>query len=162
MSVHDASAEASRQQHKAYAHRLWQYKQAETVAVMLHVGRRLGLFQQLMHSGPTTAAELALKTGLHERWLLEWLRLQAAAKVLEFTAPDRFELPEAGIGLLADDTNTAYMLDNFEGGTANDAIEGLLESFKTWVRPTNPQAPRVPAEAKHGTGAQQNPRCCRI
>ena len=43
-------------------------------------------------AGPVTAAELASRTGLHERWLLEWLRLQTAAKVLDYVDETHFEL----------------------------------------------------------------------
>ena len=42
MSVHDTSEQAAAEQGKAYAARIWQYKQSETVAIMLYVGRRLG------------------------------------------------------------------------------------------------------------------------
>ena len=41
---------------------------------MIHLGDRLGLYRALDGAGPVTAAELAGTTGLHERWLLEWLR----------------------------------------------------------------------------------------
>ena len=62
MSVHDAGAEASKQQDKGYAGRLWQYKQAETIALMINVGRRLGLYPLLAGAGPVTASELASKS----------------------------------------------------------------------------------------------------
>jgi len=133
MSVHDAGAQASTQQDKGYAGRLWQYKQAETIALMINVGRRLNLYSQLAGAGPLTAAELAAKTGLHERWLLEWLRLQTAGKILDFVSPDKFQLPDAGAALLADESSSSFMLDNFDGGASSEVIEGLLESFRTGI-----------------------------
>lgn len=136
MGVHDAGAEASKQQDQGYAGRLWQYKQAETVALMINVGRRLGLYPQMAGTGPISAAELANKTGLHERWLLEWMRLQAAAKILDFVAPDKFRLPDAGIALLSDENSSSFMLDNFDGGATPDVIEELLESFHTGIGKT--------------------------
>ncbi|MEZ5763608.1 MAG: hypothetical protein R3D69_04625 [Xanthobacteraceae bacterium] len=63
-----------------YAGMIWQYRQAETVAAMIHVGHRLGLFAAMADAGALTADALAAKTGLHPRWLLEWMRLQAAAR----------------------------------------------------------------------------------
>ena len=37
------------------------------------IGDRLGLFKDLAERGPATSAELAERTGLHERYLREWL-----------------------------------------------------------------------------------------
>lgn len=133
MSVHDAGADAARQSNKDYAGRLWQYKQAQTVGAMIYLGRKLGLFEMLAGSGPVSAAMLAEKSGLHERWLLEWLRLQTAAKVLDYVAPDQFELPAAGVELLGDAESGAYMLDNFDAGIDEAQIDGLIESFRTGI-----------------------------
>jgi hypothetical protein len=66
----------------AFALGVWQYKQGEVVSLMIHLGDRLGLYAALDGAGPVTAAELAAKTELDERWLLEWLRGQAAAGLL--------------------------------------------------------------------------------
>ena len=157
MSVHDAGAEASKQQDKGYAGRLWQYKQAETIALMINVGRRLGLYPLLAGAGPVTASELASKSGLHERWLLEWMRLQAAAKILNFVAPDSFELPEVGAELLANDTSHSFMLDNFDGGVSAEVLEGLLESFRTGIGKTYESAGPEGAlrgEARHWRAAR--------
>jgi hypothetical protein len=46
-------------------------------APMLILGDRLGLFQALLDAGPVTPDELAERTGLHERYLREWLRAVA-------------------------------------------------------------------------------------
>lgn len=40
---------------------------------------RLGLYRALSESGPSTSAQRAAKTGLHERWVREWLHGQASA-----------------------------------------------------------------------------------
>ncbi|MGE5288595.1 MAG: class I SAM-dependent methyltransferase [Micromonosporaceae bacterium] len=63
----------------AMALRVWGHKQGEVVSLMIHLGDRLGIYQALDGAGPVTADELAARTGLHPRWLLEWLRCQAAA-----------------------------------------------------------------------------------
>ena len=157
MSVHDIGEEALEQQGKAYAARLWQYKQAETVSLMIYVGRRLDLFRHMAGAGPITAAELAAKSGLHERWLLEWMRLQAAARVLDYVEGGRFELPAAGADMLGDEGNRAFMLENFEGGSSSEAIEGLLESFRTGIgrtyESTGPEGARR-GEARHWRAAR--------
>jgi len=137
MGVHDTGEQAVKQQNNDYAARLWQYKQAETISLMIHVGRRLGLYNHMAGQGPMSAAELSKKSGLHERWVLEWLRLQAAGKILNYVVEgERFELPEAGVALLGNDKSSSYMLENFDGGTPKEAIDALLESFRTGLGST--------------------------
>ncbi|MEQ8861648.1 MAG: class I SAM-dependent methyltransferase [Pseudomonadales bacterium] len=155
--MHDSSEAAAAQQDKAYAARLWQYKQGETVALMLHVGRRLGLFERLAGAGPITAAALAERTGLHPRWLLEWLRLMTAAKVLVYVDEEHFELPAIGSELLGDESSRAFMLDNFNGGESAATIDGLLESFRTGIGNTYESAGPEGAqrgEARHWRAAR--------
>lgn len=119
-----------------YANMIWQYRQAETVATMIYVGDRLGLFAAMADAGPLTADELAAKTGLHPRWLLEWMRLQAAGRVLIYRGEDRFELPAEANALLADRTSRAFAASSFTGGYAPKQIEGLIESFRTGIGKT--------------------------
>jgi 2-polyprenyl-3-methyl-5-hydroxy-6-metoxy-1,4-benzoquinol methylase len=157
LSVHDTNEQAAAEQGRAYTARIWQYKQSETVAVMLYVGRRLGLFGHLAGAGPVTAGDLAAKTGLHERWLLEWLRLMTAAKVLDYVDETHFELPPMGAQLLGDKESRSYMLDNFNGGEDHHTLEGLLESFRTGIGKTyesaGPEGARR-GEARHWRAAR--------
>ena len=89
---------------KAYSFRVWNYKQGEMVSLMIHLGDRLGLYESMDGAGPLTPAELASRTGLQERWLLEWMRGQAAAQLLDYHSDDeRFELSPAGAAVLADE-----------------------------------------------------------
>src|ERR1700736_5055175 len=80
----------------AFSFTVWNYKQGQMVSLMIHLGDRLGLYGHLDGAGPITAAELATKSGLHPRWLLEWLRANAAAKLLAYHEGDRFELSTEG------------------------------------------------------------------
>ena len=50
-----------------YALTTWGYKQGEMVALMIHLGTRLGLYEALDGAGPVTSGDLAAATGLHER-----------------------------------------------------------------------------------------------
>ena len=72
----------------------WGYKQGEMVGLMIHLGVRLGIYQALDGAGPVTSGDLAAATGLHERWLREWLRSQAAAELL--TVVDNSTAAESG------------------------------------------------------------------
>ena len=77
----------------AFAFQVWSYKQGEMVSLMIHLGDRLGLYRAMDGAGPLTPAELAQRAGgLAERWVQEWLRGQAAAKLVDYRGDDRFEL----------------------------------------------------------------------
>jgi 2-polyprenyl-3-methyl-5-hydroxy-6-metoxy-1,4-benzoquinol methylase len=74
----------------------------------IYLGERLGLYDDLGRHGPSTAAELAARTGTHERYVREWLEQQAAAEVIgceDASAPPegrRFFLPPASAEVLTD------------------------------------------------------------
>ncbi len=117
-----------------FAFNVWSYKQGEVVSLMIHLGDRLGLYRALDGAGPVTAKELAAKTGLHERWLLEWLRGQAAAKLLRYHEPDRFELTPAGAAVLADeDASLAFAAGAFAEPTSPEVAAKLADAFKTGI-----------------------------
>jgi 2-polyprenyl-3-methyl-5-hydroxy-6-metoxy-1,4-benzoquinol methylase len=49
----------------------------------IHIGDRLGFYQELSKGQSLTSTELAARTGTQERYVREWLEQQAAACVLE-------------------------------------------------------------------------------
>jgi hypothetical protein len=83
-----------------FALRVWGYKQGEMVSLMIHLSDRLGLYRAMAGMGPTTAAGLAAATGLQERWLLEWLRSQAAACLIDTADGETFELGREAVAVL--------------------------------------------------------------
>ncbi len=118
----------------AYSGMVWRYKMGEMVSLMIHLGDRLGLYKALQGLGPVSAAGLAEKTGYKERWLLEWLRGQAAAQLLEYHDPDRFELSGEGAMVLAEeDRGTAFAGGAFSGPMETAAIAKLAEAFSTGI-----------------------------
>lgn len=119
---------------KRYSFAVWSYKQGEIVSLMIQIGDRLGLYKALDGAGPVTAAELAASTGLQERWLLEWLRGQAAARLLDYHDGDRFELTPVGAAVLADETNSlAFAAGAFSGGTSPETVDKLVNAFRTGI-----------------------------
>ena len=104
------------------------------VAAMVALGVRLGLYLALRDAGPVTSDDLAAKTGLQERWLLEWLRGQASGGVIEYQGDDKFELsPEVAL-LLADEENMMYLGGNFNAlPRFMNTVEPLKESFRTGI-----------------------------
>jgi 2-polyprenyl-3-methyl-5-hydroxy-6-metoxy-1,4-benzoquinol methylase len=118
-----------------FALRVWHYKQGEVVALMIHLGDRLGLYQAMAGAGSVTAGELAARTGLQARWLLEWLRSQAAAGLVESADGDRFELtPEAEAVLADEDGSLWFAAGAFHGGVVPpDVRDRLAEAFRTGI-----------------------------
>lgn len=74
-------------------------------ATMVLIGDRLGLYKALAEDA-MTAAELAGRTGTHERYVREWLGNQAAGGYVDYdAAADRYSLsPEQQLCLAAPDS----------------------------------------------------------
>lgn len=120
---------------RLFAFRVWSYKQGEVVALMIHLGDRLGLYRALAGAGPVTAAELAERTGLVERWLLEWLRGQAAAGLIRSEDGRTFVLPPEAEPVLADESGSLWFAAGaFQGGVAPPGVvDRLADAFRTGV-----------------------------
>jgi SAM-dependent methyltransferase len=123
---------------KRYSFSVWSYKQGEMVSLMIHIGDRLGLYQAMDGAGPVTAAELATKTGLQERWLFEWLRGQTAARLLNYHSEehdeDRFELTPVGAAVLANERDSlSFAAGAFTGQTPPETVDKLVDAFKTGI-----------------------------
>lgn len=119
---------------KRYSFSVWSFKQGEMVSLMIHIGDRLGLYKALNGAGPVTAAQLAAQTGLQERWLFEWLRGQAAARLLDYHDPDRFELSEVGAAVLADEEHSlSFAAGAFAGQTPPETVDKIIDAFRTGI-----------------------------
>lgn len=119
----------------AFALRVWGYKQGEMVSLMIHLGDRLGLYQAMTGRGQMTAVELAAATGLQERWLLEWLRGQAAAGLIGTEDGERFELSPEAVAVLADNRESLWFAAGaFPGGAAPpEVVERLAGAFRSGI-----------------------------
>jgi SAM-dependent methyltransferase len=113
--------------------KVWGYKQGEVVSLMIHLGDRLGLYRALDGAGPVTAAELASRTGLNGRWLLEWLRGQAAAGLLDSPDGEEFELSGEAATVLADEeTSVWFAAGAFDGAAAPPEVtDRLAAAFRS-------------------------------
>ncbi len=119
---------------KRFSFSVWSYKQGEMVSLMINIGDRLGLYKAMQGRGSMSAAELAEVTGLQERWLFEWLRGQAAARLLDYHQPDRFELSEIGAAVLADEEGSlSFAAGAFAGPTPPETVDKLVDAFRTGV-----------------------------
>jgi 2-polyprenyl-3-methyl-5-hydroxy-6-metoxy-1,4-benzoquinol methylase len=100
------------------------------------LGDRLGLFKAMREVGRLTAAELAARTGTHERYIREWLSGQAAAAYIEYDAgTDQFYLTPEQEMVFADEESPAFMAGAFE----------VMASL--WI-----DEPKISAAFRSGTG----------
>lgn len=106
-------------------------------AGMIHLGDRLGLYAALAESTkPISSGELAIRTGLHERWVREWLHNQVAAHLVSCVdlAADvpEFGLSAEGRAVLASPNHPAYGMGMFHRlPQTMAALNDMPESFRT-------------------------------
>ncbi len=73
-------------------------------AGLIVIGDRLGLYRSLAEAGPTSAGELAKRSGTTERYVHEWLNAQAAGGYVNYDpATDRYFLSAEQALALADE-----------------------------------------------------------
>ena len=109
-------------------------KAIQDVAATFHaglvlIGDRLGLYRAMAGAGGLTPAELAKRTGTHQRYVAEWLSAQAAGGYVTYdAAAGRFTLPpEQAFVLLDADLPGAFMLGV---GSVQDESK-IADAFRT-------------------------------
>lgn len=103
------------------------------LALMISLGHRTHLFDKMAPLGYETAHEIALLSGLNERYVKEWLGAMVTGKIIDYDASsDRYHLPAEHAAFLcrsAGPDNFAAMMQyiSIMGG----AEEQVLNAFKT-------------------------------
>ena len=104
----------------------------------VYLGDQLGLYRALVAMQPASAAELALATGLAERYVREWLEQQVMAGILDVdtceddaSAP-RFRLPAGHAEVLTSRESLTYLapLAQLVVGVVQP-IQAVKEAFRT-------------------------------
>jgi 2-polyprenyl-3-methyl-5-hydroxy-6-metoxy-1,4-benzoquinol methylase len=100
--------------------------------VSVAVGDRLGLYAAMAGAGPVTAARLADMTGLVERYLEEWLAVQAGLGYVEYDPEAAtFTLPDEHAAVLADENSPTFLAGVFPVLRSVYASEdGLVDAFR--------------------------------
>jgi 2-polyprenyl-3-methyl-5-hydroxy-6-metoxy-1,4-benzoquinol methylase len=120
------------QEVEAIADRAIGYLSGAAVSALVYLGDQLGLYRALREAGPVTSAELAARSGLHERWVREWLHGQASAGLVRYAGDGRFELTGEQAAVLADEANPAFVSGGFAlTFSLFQQWERLHESFRT-------------------------------
>ena len=119
---------------REFAKRVFDNMSGMVVSGMIYLGHHLGLYTALHDAGPMTSGGLAAKTGLHERWVREWLRGQAAAGLLDYQGEERFAMSPIAALVLANERSPAFAAGAFAALPHQMKIlEQLLECFETGI-----------------------------
>ena len=131
--------------------RVWKYREGEAVALMIHLGDRLGLYRAMWGTGPMTADDLARALNMSKRWLFEWLRGQAAAGLIATDDGQVFELTAEQAEVLANEDGSLFFAAGaFGGGVEPGLVDRLAEAFRTGIG--------LPYDALGPSGAHQTER----
>ncbi len=115
-----------------YAKRVYDNLGGLVVSAMIYLGHHLGLYRALDGAGPLTSAALAERTGLSERWVREWLRGQAAARLIDYDGDGRFALSPVAALVLANENSPAFAGGAFAALPYQlTVLEPLREAFRT-------------------------------
>jgi len=113
-----------------YVKHLFGLLDGAVTSALVHLGDALGLYQALAE-GPVGSEGLAQRTGLHERWLREWLFNQAAAGLVEHDEAG-FGLSPEGRAVLAEEGHPAFSAGMFSHLPTQIGVAAQLqESFRT-------------------------------
>ncbi|WP_417317228.1 class I SAM-dependent methyltransferase [Emcibacter sp.] len=103
------------QQTEAFAGQVVGDVAAALSGVMTNLGHKLGLYKAMAWAGPMSSDELAKKTGLHERYVREWLGNQAAGGYVTYNeVTNSYILPDAHIPVLADENSPLFLIPALE------------------------------------------------
>ena len=98
-----------------------------------HLGDRLGLYRAIAEAGPVNSEELTERTGLHERWLREWLRHQACVRQLDYE-DGRFSLSPEAAAVLAEEGHPFFFASGFGAVAATyPSLPKMPEVFETGI-----------------------------
>lgn len=106
---------------------------AVSLAPLVLIGDRLGLYRCLAEGGPMTSAALATRTGTHERYVREWLNAQAASGYVRYIADSGlYELTPEQALMFAHEGGPAFIVGAFQTAlAAGRIVDRLTEAFRT-------------------------------
>jgi 2-polyprenyl-3-methyl-5-hydroxy-6-metoxy-1,4-benzoquinol methylase len=95
-----------------------------SIALMISIGHRTGLFDTMAREGAVTSDDLAIAGGLNERYVREWLGAMFTGKIVEYDpGPKTYELPAEHAAFLTRDAAP----DNVAAFTQYIAVLGSVE-----------------------------------
>lgn len=121
---------------KLFSFTVFSKLEGAVTAGMIHLGDTLGLYRALADGNGDTSVSLSGRTGLHERWVREWLHNQVAARIVECddlgADPHVFRLTPEAVCVLASPDHPAYGMGMFHRlPQTMGALSRMPESFRT-------------------------------
>lgn len=106
---------------------------ATSIATLVLIGDRLGLFRALASDGPFTSTELAERTQTAERYVREWLNAQAASGYVTYDAQTgRYSMTSEQALVFAEEEGPAFLVGAFQTALgAGRIIDRLTDAFRT-------------------------------
>jgi SAM-dependent methyltransferase len=106
---------------------------ATSLAPLVVIGDRLGLYRTLAAHGSLTSTELATCTGTHERYVREWLNANAASGYVGYLADSgRYQLSPEQALLFAQEDSPAFVVGGFQTALyAGRIVDRLADAFRT-------------------------------
>ena len=103
-----------------------------TLAMMISIGHRTGLFEAMKH-GPKTSAGLAAHAGLSERYVREWLGAMTTGGIVWLDPELRtYSLPAAHAAFLGRDASNGNMAAMFQFVSVLGGVESrIVDCFRT-------------------------------
>src|SRR5215210_5365627 len=131
------SPESIASQRDAFVERFLGFASGTFSLFSIYIGDRLGLYRALAEEGPATSAELARRTGTHERYIREWLEQQTVTGILDVqdethdSGSRRFALPPGHVEPLIECGSLNYMVPMAQLLVgAVRPIQSLLEAYR--------------------------------
>src|SRR4051812_25367192 len=98
-------------------------------AALVTLGDELGLYRAMADAQPVSPAQVAERTGTQERYVREWLNVQAASGFIVFDG-EAYVLPPEHALVLADESSPFSLTGTFQAANAALAVrESLAERF---------------------------------
>jgi SAM-dependent methyltransferase len=96
MTTLDTRPDPTRAATEAFGDRMLGVINEACTALMISIGHRTGLLDALAEVGPLTSVQLAGHSGLHERYVREWLHAMTVSRIVEHDRVERtYRLPAA-------------------------------------------------------------------
>ena len=106
---------------------------AVSLAPLVLIGDRLGLYRTLAAHGPLTSAQLAAKSDTNERYVREWLNAHAASGYVSYEAEaGHYSLSPEQAMVFADEDGPAFIVGGFQTAlAAGRIVDRLTDAFRT-------------------------------
>jgi 2-polyprenyl-3-methyl-5-hydroxy-6-metoxy-1,4-benzoquinol methylase len=153
--------ETAGEQRDALVERLFSALVGGMELLSIDLGRRLGLYATLSDHGPITCGEFSARSGVADRYALEWLEQQAVAGIVEVDDPRapaesrRYRLPPVHADVLLDVEHPSHLMGAAPTLTGLAlAVPAVADAYRTG---TGVPYAAFGTEIRHGIGTFNRP-----